>query len=62
MSLMNPKEVFNNTVYSVQLLYIAGHSLKAMIISRSIKLLIKQEKNSKSIYNLEKILEPITNV
>ena len=27
MSRMNPKEVFNNTAYSVQLPYIAGHSL-----------------------------------
>jgi len=26
MSQMNPKEVFHNTAYSVQLLYIAGHS------------------------------------
>ena len=25
---MNPKEVFHNTAYSVQLPYIAGHSLK----------------------------------
>ena len=24
---MNPKEVFHNTAYSVQLPYIAGHSL-----------------------------------
>ena len=28
MSQMNPKEVFYNTAYSVQLPYIAGHSLK----------------------------------
>jgi len=28
MSQMNPKEVFHNTAYSVQLPYIAGHSLK----------------------------------
>jgi len=28
MSQMNPKEVFDNTAYSVQLPYIAGHSLK----------------------------------
>ena len=27
MSQMNPKEVFYNTAYSVQLPYIAGHSL-----------------------------------
>ena len=27
MSQMNPKEVFHNTAYSVQLPYIAGHSL-----------------------------------
>ena len=27
MSQINPKEVFHNTVYSVQLPYIAGHSL-----------------------------------
>ena len=27
MSQMNPKEVFQNTAYSVQLPYIAGHSL-----------------------------------
>ena len=27
MSQMNPKEVFHNTTYSVQLAYIAGHSL-----------------------------------
>ena len=27
MSQMNPKEVFHNTTYSVQLPYIAGHSL-----------------------------------
>jgi len=27
MSKMNPKEVFHNTAYSVQLPYIAGHSL-----------------------------------
>ena len=27
MSQMNPKEAFNNTAYSVQLTYIAGHSL-----------------------------------
>ena len=27
MSQMNPKEAFNNTAYSVQLPYIAGHSL-----------------------------------
>ena len=25
---MNPKEVFHNTAYAVQLPYIAGHSLK----------------------------------
>jgi len=25
---MNPKEVFHNTAYSVQLPYIAGHSFK----------------------------------
>ena len=28
MSQMIPKEVFNNTAYSVQLPYIAGHSFK----------------------------------
>ena len=28
MSQMNPKDVFDNTAYSVQLPYIAGHSLK----------------------------------
>ena len=28
MSQMNPKEVFDNTAYSVQLPYIAGHSLE----------------------------------
>ena len=27
MSQMNPKEVFHNTTYSIQLPYIAGHSL-----------------------------------
>ena len=27
---MNPKEVFDNTAYSVQLPYIAGHSLSAL--------------------------------
>ena len=27
MSQINPKEAFHNTVYSVQLPYIAGHSL-----------------------------------
>ena len=27
MSQMNPKEAFHNTAYSVQLPYIAGHSL-----------------------------------
>ena len=27
MSQMNPKEVFHNTAYSVELPYIAGHSL-----------------------------------
>ena len=27
MSQMNPKEIFHNTAYSVQLPYIAGHSL-----------------------------------
>jgi len=27
MSQMNPKEVFHNTAYSVQLPYIAGHSM-----------------------------------
>ena len=28
MSQMNPKEAFHNTIYSVQLSYIAGHSFK----------------------------------
>ena len=28
MSQMNPKEEFHNTAYSVQLPYIAGHSIK----------------------------------
>ena len=36
MSQMNPKEVFDNTAYSVQLPYIAGHS---QLPSRSIYLL-----------------------
>ena len=27
MSQLNPKEVFHNTAYSVQLPYIAGHSI-----------------------------------
>ena len=35
MSQMNPKEVFHNTVYSVQLLYIAG--LRRRKISRKNK-------------------------
>ena len=30
MSQMNPKEAFHNTVYSVQLPYIAGHSFKCI--------------------------------
>ena len=35
---MNPKEVFHNTAYSVQLPYIAGHSLKLLIdISRPLQ-------------------------
>jgi len=29
---MNPKEVFHNTAYSVQLPYIAGHSLLITIV------------------------------
>ena len=29
---MNPKEVFHNTAYSVQLPYIAGHSLSCLLI------------------------------
>ena len=35
---MNPKEVFHNTAYLVQLPYIAGHSLseKTVIVSTSI--------------------------
>ena len=33
MSQMNPKEAFHNTVYSVQLPYIAGHSLLRVDIS-----------------------------
>ena len=32
MSQMNPKDVFHNTAYSVQLPYIAGHSLKVFNI------------------------------
>ena len=32
MSQMNPKAVFHNTVYSVQLPYIAGHSLQGLWI------------------------------
>jgi len=32
MSQMNPKEAFHNTSYSVQLPYIAGHSLKSIKI------------------------------
>ena len=31
MSQMNPKEVFHNTAYSVQLSYIAGHSTLSAI-------------------------------
>ena len=31
-SQMNPKEAFHNTAYSVQLPYIAGHSLNAIHI------------------------------
>jgi len=32
MSQMNPKEVFDNTAYSVQLHYLAGHSLKEIVL------------------------------
>ena len=32
MSQMNPKSVFHNTAYSVQLPYIAGHSLQGLWI------------------------------
>ena len=31
MSQMNPKEVFDNTAYSVQLPYIAGHYLSCKV-------------------------------
>ena len=33
---MNPKEVFHNTAYSVQLPYIAGHYLKKKINSENV--------------------------
>ena len=35
MSQMNPKEVFYNTAFSVQLPYIAGHSLLVEVLQRS---------------------------
>ena len=35
MSQMNPKEVSHNTAYSVQLPYIAGHSLQVLMLKSS---------------------------
>jgi len=36
MSQKNPKEVFHNTAYSVQLPYIAGHSLQCLIFNKNV--------------------------
>ena len=41
---MNPKEVFHNTAYSIQLPYIAGHSLETykmyILAKKSLKLYV----------------------
>ena len=50
---MNPKEVFHNTAYSVQLPYIAGHSLSVeKFFLRWVRSYIFDEKASSGMYRL----------